>query len=59
MTLTTFGGHPVVKCESLRDAALIARRLQEAGLSVRIKIIKAKPRRHNRHFLVFPFRSAT
>lgn len=58
MVLTTFNGHPALKCDSLRDASRVAALLVDNGYSVRIKIIKAKPRRHRRHFLVFPYRSA-
>lgn len=58
MVLAAFNGHPVIICCSLRDVEGITRLLVDKGYSVRIKIIKAKPRRHKRHFLVFPYRAS-
>lgn len=59
MVLTKFNGLPAVKCMSLRDTERAVSVLVDSGYAIRIKIIKAKPNRHPRHFLVFPYRRKT
>lgn len=55
MVLTSFNGHPAVKCQSVRDVNRVLDLLQERGFGARVKIIKAKPKRYARFFLVFPY----
>jgi hypothetical protein len=55
MVLASFNGHLAVKCYSLVEVHRVIDLLVERGYSVRVKIIKAKPRRYKRHFLVFPY----
>ncbi len=55
MVLTSFNGHPAVRCQSAKAAEQVAERLIDAGYAVRVKIIKAKPKRYRRFFLVFPY----
>jgi hypothetical protein len=56
--LTSFNGHPAVKCQSAKAAEQVAERLIDAGYAVRVKIIKAKPKCYQRFFLVFPYEAA-
>ena len=58
MVLTSFNGHPAVKCQSVRAAEQVVDLLLDYGYAVRVKIIKEKPRRYRRHFLVFAYRPA-
>ena len=55
MLLTRFNGHPAIRCQSLNEVNRVLRLLQDNGYAARVKIVKAKPKRHARFFLVFPY----
>jgi hypothetical protein len=55
MIVTTFNGQVAVKCYSARTVDLLTAILHNDGYGTKVKLVKAKPKRHPRHFIVMVF----